>query len=449
MAGQSFPFTASALHGLRLQSKWLEWGDWRRVVAWCGRSHRDPTEAPARLTRPHHRCCDTAVHSALFTGDLWRVQALFPDKEAANMGVETVSHQLAWSAEQGFWVMTPKTKQTAPLALAAARGYTDCARHLILQGTELDAPVGGQAALHEACAHSQPNCVRLLLAFGARANVLSEEGAALHLCPTPKSQECAKLLLDAGAALNLAAGDEATLLHVAAASGLEAHVALYLARGALVELRTGRRETALNVACAGAEPGAVGLHEAAVRRLLEARADPRVAGRKRHSPLRHAWAHGHSHLAELLLLLRHGARSGAPNAAGLVPLDCLLQAASNATELEVLLAALQDRGAGPTHPEMLKHCANLSRALEVLLNAYPCMPSCDTWVQAVLPEWQEHETFYSSALRMVNQPRLLQHLARLAVRAQLGDCCCEAATQLPLPPVLQDYLLLHVEGHIE
>lgn len=39
--------------------------------------------------------------------------------------------------------------------------------------------------------------------------------------------------------------------------------------------------------------------------------------------------------------------------------------------------------------QMLKHCANFPRALEVLLNAYPCVPSCDTWVDAVLPElWQ-------------------------------------------------------------
>lgn len=38
---------------------------------------------------------------------------------------------------------------------------------------------------------------------------------------------------------------------------------------------------------------------------------------------------------------------------------------------------------------MLKHCANFPRALEVLLNAYPCVPSCDAWVEAVLPElWQ-------------------------------------------------------------
>lgn len=50
---------------------------------------------------------------------------------------------------------------------------------------------------------------------------------------------------------------------------------------------------------------------------------------------------------------------------------------------------------------------------------------------------------------MVNQPRRLQHLARLAVRAQLGDRCRQAAACLPLPQLLRDYLLLRVEGHIQ
>lgn len=85
-------------------------------------------------------------------------------------------------------MLTPKTKQTAPLTIAVARGYTDCARHLILQGAELDARIGGRAALHEACAQAHPDCVRLLLTFGAKANVLSDEGMTpLHLCTAPES----------------------------------------------------------------------------------------------------------------------------------------------------------------------------------------------------------------------------------------------------------------------
>lgn len=101
MAGESFPFTSSALRALRLQREWLEWEDRRRAAAQRCRSHRDPAAARVRLARPRRRCCDPAVHSALFTGDLQQVQALFRDEEAANVIVETVSNQLAWSAEQG------------------------------------------------------------------------------------------------------------------------------------------------------------------------------------------------------------------------------------------------------------------------------------------------------------------------------------------------------------
>nr|XP_008518858.1 PREDICTED: LOW QUALITY PROTEIN: ankyrin repeat and SOCS box protein 16 [Equus przewalskii] len=376
MAEESFPFTSSTLRSLRLQREWLEWEDRRgRAAARQCRSHRCPPSSQAHLTRPRRSCRDPAVHNALFSGDLQQVQALFQDEDTANMIVETVSNQLAWSAEQGFWVLTPKTKQTAPLTIAAARGYTDCARHLIRQGAELDARVGGRAALHEACARAQTDSVRLLLTFGAKANVLSEEGMTpLHLCTSPES----------------------------------------------------------------------------LQRLLEAGADARVAGRKRHTPLHNACANGCGGLAELLLL--HGACAGVPNGAGHTPMDCALQAIQDATnwEPDVLFAALLDYGAQPVQPEMLKHCANFPRALEVLLNAYPCVPSCDTWVEAVFPElWQEHEAFYRSALCMVNQPRRLQHLARLAVRAQLGSRCRQAAARLPLPPLLRDYLLLRVEGRIQ
>ncbi|XP_003270799.1 ankyrin repeat and SOCS box protein 16 [Nomascus leucogenys] len=453
MARETFPFTSSTLRSLRLQREWLEWEDRRREAAQQCRSRRCPSSPRARLTRPHRSCQDPAVHHALFSGNLQQVQALFQDEEAANMIVETVSNQLAWSAEQGFWVLTPKTKQTAPLAIATARGYTDCARHLIRQGAELDARVGGRAALHESCARAQLDCVRLLLTFGAKANVLTEEGTTpLHLCTIPESLQCAKLLLEAGATVNLAAGEsQETPLHVAAARGLEQHVALYLEHGADVGLRTSQGETALNAACAGAEgPGSCRRHQAAARRLLEAGADARVAGCKRHTPLHNACANGCGGLAELLL--RHGARAEVPNGAGHTPMDCALQAVQDAPnwEPEVLFAALLDYGAQPVRPEMLKHCANFPRALEVLLNAYPCVPSCETWVEAVLPElWKEHEAFYSSALRMVNQPRRLQHLARLAVRARLGSRCRQGATRLPLPPLLRDYLLLRVEGCIQ
>lgn len=147
---------------------------------------------------------------------------------------------------------------------------------------------------------------------------------------------------------------EVTPLHVAAARGLEQHVALYLENGADVGLRTSQGETALNAACAGAEGpgGGCRQHEAAARHLLEAGADPRAAGRKRHTPLHNACANGCGGLAELLL--RHGASAGVTNGAGHTPMDCALQAVQDAPnwEPEVLFAALLDYGAEPVHPEV-------------------------------------------------------------------------------------------------
>lgn len=101
MAGETFPFTSSTLRSLRLKREWLEWEDRRRAAAQQYQSQRCPPSSRAQLTRPCRSCRDPAVHNALFSGDLQQIQALFQDEGAANMIVETVSNQLAWSAEQG------------------------------------------------------------------------------------------------------------------------------------------------------------------------------------------------------------------------------------------------------------------------------------------------------------------------------------------------------------
>lgn len=101
MAEETFPFTSSTLRSLRLQREWLEWEDRRRAAAQQCRSQRCPPDSQAQLTRPRRSCRDPAVHNALFSGELQQIKALFQDEDAANMIVETVSNQLAWSAEQG------------------------------------------------------------------------------------------------------------------------------------------------------------------------------------------------------------------------------------------------------------------------------------------------------------------------------------------------------------
>nr|XP_047912841.1 LOW QUALITY PROTEIN: ankyrin repeat and SOCS box protein 16-like [Anser cygnoides] len=192
MAQETFAFSSSALRSLRLQRELLEQEERRRALARESATRRllpaatRPPLAPPR--RPQY-CRDPAVHNALYTGDLERVKSIFKDEATANMVLETVSEELVWSPEQGLWVLSPRKKQTSALRIAAARGYEDCARHLLLRGAEVDAVVGGRGPLHDAAAAPpRPACARLLLDFGADPNLLSAEGTApLHLCTAPDS----------------------------------------------------------------------------------------------------------------------------------------------------------------------------------------------------------------------------------------------------------------------
>eukprot|EP00076_Gallus_gallus_P034453 XP_024999991.1 ankyrin repeat and SOCS box protein 16 [Gallus gallus] len=352
----------------------------------------------------------------------------------------------------GLWVLSPRTQQTSALRIAAARGYEECARHLLLCGAEVDAVVGGRGALHDSVAAPRPSCARLLLSFGADPNLLSSDGSApLHLCTAPDSLQCAELLLAHGARVNLATRERAlTALHVAAGRGLAEHVGLYLRHGADPALRSRQGETPLNAACSGAErPRDAPAYCLVAERLLAAGADPAAAGRKGHTPLHNAC--GNAQYALARLLLRHGADPAATNGAGDTPMDCALRAVPEYRphRPERTVALLLEHGAGPARPEMLKFCCTHPPALELLLNAYDRIPPPDTWVEAVPPElWEEHREFYTSAVRMAGQPRRLQHLARCALRRHLGARCHSAVPALSLPPALRRYVQLPLEGII-
>ncbi|KYO46571.1 ankyrin repeat and SOCS box protein 16 [Alligator mississippiensis] len=457
MARETFVFTSSTLRSLRLQRELLELEDRRRALARQCVSRRLPTttrsfQALAKPARRPQYCRDPTVHNALYTGDLQRIKSIFKDEATANVIMETVSEELLWSAELGLWVLSPQKKHTSPLRITAARGYGDCVKHLIMQGADTDSLVGGRAALHDSCTHHRAECTRLLLSYGANANVLSEEGLApLHFCTTQETFQCAELLLEYGALVNLSTKDRRTTpLHVAAKHGLDEHVRLYLCYGADLSRRNREGETALNAACAGADrPEEAECYYRAVCRLLEAGANARTAGRKNHTPLHNACSNCHLRLVELLL--QHGADVNVANCAGYTPMDCALQAVEDyhQGQPERVIAALLDHGAAPVNPKMLKFCSLCPRALEVLLNSYDRILSCDSWVEAVPPEmWQEHKAFYDSALQMTNQPRQLQHLARCTMRKYLGARCHSVIPRLNLPLALRDYLCLPLEGYI-
>ncbi|XP_006638235.2 ankyrin repeat and SOCS box protein 16 [Lepisosteus oculatus] len=455
MSRETFVFTSATLRSLRLQQEHLDWERERRALARQARTMRRPLPAvrkavgPRRPPEPQY-CRDPVIYSTLLSGDVEKVKTIFQDEAMANVIMEMVQDEMVWSSELGLWALAPKTKQTSALRVVAGRGFAACVKALLAQGAEVNATTGGSTALHDACAGGHTDCVQLLLNYGANPNSFSTEGSApLHLCSTPNTYECAKLLVEYGATVNIRARDsQVTPLHVSARSGLEEHLALYLCHGADVCARNREGETALNAACAGAErPSEGGRYYRVVQRLLGCGGDPRVAGRKQHTPLHNACANCSYRITDLLL--EHGAAVNLANCAGYTPMDCLLQVVEDYldNQPEGIVRSLLNHGAQPVHPKMLKLCAMSPLTMEVILNSYDSVPLCHSWIESVPPQvWQEHQTFYESVVQMTNQPRRLQHLARCALRHHLGDRCHSVITQLPLPEALKCYLLLSTEG---
>lgn len=90
-------------------------------------------------------------------------------------------------------------------------------------------------------------------------------------------------------------------------------------------------------------------------------------------------------------------------------------------------------------------CSGLSQDL---LGVPGCALSQPQPAARRVPPVQEHQEFYTSAVRMAGRPRRLQHLARVAVRRHLGPRCHSAVPRLALPPALRRYLQLPIEGLI-
>ncbi|XP_051894699.1 ankyrin repeat and SOCS box protein 16 isoform X2 [Pristis pectinata] len=393
---------------------------------------------------------DTSVHDALLSGDLDKIRSIFQSKDSVNMIIETVSHELSWSAELGLWSLTSKRKQTTALYITAQRGHTECVKHLLGHGADINAVPGGATALHAACANGHTECAKLLLRIGADPNAISEEGyAPLHLCTSPQTILCAKLLLEHNARVNMQTRDrQITPLHVAAKHGLDEHVDLYLSYCAYSHKKNCEGETALNAACSYVEKReAFGRYYKVCKMLINSGADVKTAGKKNHTPLHNACGNAHPGIVDLLLM--HGASVNAKNCAGYTPMDCILLAVEDHLEYhpEQIVTSLLNHGAAPIDPKILKQCAMSPQTMEVVLNTYECIPFCDSWIDAVPPEvWQKHEAFYESIIQMTNKPRSLQHLARCALRNYLGTRCHSVIPQLQLPSSFREFLLLKCEG---
>ncbi|XP_048859079.1 ankyrin repeat and SOCS box protein 16 isoform X1 [Brienomyrus brachyistius] len=465
MSKDTFAFSSASLRSFRLEQELQDWEDARRTLAQRRALTRTPLAPVSRPPRQQHspsntsrtlgpyRCRDPAVLNTFLSGDMARVYAVLKDPTMVNALMETVQEEMTWAPEMGMWTLTSKVKQTSALRLAASRGHSACVEELLFRGAAVNANPGGRSALHDACAGGHDSCVQLLLSHGADANLLTADGStALHLCSSAQTFSCARLLVEVGGASADACSSEAKLtpLHVAAHRGLEEHVELLLRHGADVAACNREGETPLNAACAGAErPGEAGRYLRVVQMLLRAGADPRTAGRKRHTPLHNACSNCSSRIVDLLL--QHGARADAENCAGYTPMDCLLQVVEDFPDQgpEAVARALLNHGTQPPLPKMLKLCCLSPSTLEVMLDCYVTVPSCDEWIDSVPSElWEEHRPFFESVLRMVGQPRSLQHLCRCSLRRYLGALYQMAISKLDMPAFVRDYLLLRTDGQL-
>ncbi|XP_077350487.1 ankyrin repeat and SOCS box protein 16 isoform X2 [Festucalex cinctus] len=460
MSKDTFPFTSTSLRSLRLEQDLQDWEEARRALAQRRAQTRAPLpRAPRRLqpgpqrlqevraAPPQVRCRDAAIHNTFMYGDMKGVYAVLRNPAMVNALMETVHEEMAWAPEMGMWTMTSSVKQTSALRLASGRGHAACVEELLFRGADVNADPGGRTALHDACAGGHAACVKLLLDHGADAQLLTADGnAPLHLCTTPQSLQCVELLLDGSVDVNVrTAGSRLTPLHVAALRGLEGHVELLLSLAADVLATNQEGETALNAACARAEkPSEAGRYLAVVRRLLDAGADPRTAGKKQHTPLHNACANCCPPIVELLL--RYGAQADVSNCAGYTPLECVLQVLEDYVDQqpEVVVRTLLNHGAKPVPPKMLRQCILSPATLEVILNSYPNVPPCD-WMDDC-PLMQGHTSFFKLVRERSGQPRSLQHLCRWAVRHRLGSLCHSQVSRLDIPNSVRDYLLLQNDG---
>ncbi|KAM9472275.1 ankyrin repeat and SOCS box protein 16 isoform 2-T2 [Salvelinus alpinus] len=463
MSRDTFAFSSAALHSLKVDQELQEWEDKRQALAHRRAMSRPPV---SRASRPpprqqrglqeirvyEARCRDTTIHNTFMCGDMKGVHAVLKDPCMVNALMETVHEEMVWAPELGMWTMSSKIKQTSALRLAASKGHSGCVEELLFRGAEVDADPGGSTALHDACIGGYDSCVQLLLAHGADPDLLAEDGSApLHLCSTAQTFQCAGLLVTGGAEVNVFTSEtKLTPLHVVARRGLEEHVKLFLSHGADVSARNREGETPLNAACAGAErPAEAGRYLRVVQMLLGAGADPCTAGRKHHTPLHNACSNCSPRIAEMLL--QHGAKADVQNCAGYTPMDCLLQVVEDYPDQhpEAVARSLLNHGAKAGKSLMLKLCLLSPATLEVMLNCYAVVPSCEEWMQSIPLEIHEtHQGFFDSVRQMTSQPRSLQHLCRCALRRHLGKGIDAAISRLDIPSSLMEYLLLRNEGEI-
>ena len=194
----------------------------------------------------------SVLHRATDSGHYEIVQLLI--KKGANVNITgpsgTPLHQVLLYGKKnqiiiaellisnGADVNAKNEKGTAPLHLAAGRGYKETAELLIAKGADVNTKNNtDRTPLHWAAQHDQKEIVELFIAEGADVNAKTQEGfSPLHRSASFGHAEVSKLLIAKGADVNVYNTNGWTPLHSAAYSG-EAEVSeLLIAKGAKVNV---------------------------------------------------------------------------------------------------------------------------------------------------------------------------------------------------------------------
>ncbi|XP_069499202.1 ankyrin repeat and SOCS box protein 10 [Ambystoma mexicanum] len=464
MSASTFAFSSSTLRSLRLEEELLERHKYSRQRSRA--LPRPAVPAPGTGVRVGQRtrhmdpqvCKDLLVQNALFSGDLEMVRHFFTEDTPVNLIIEARGDELKWtSGKLGVWSLTYDQMLTTPVHITASRGYTDCLKHLLMRGANVEFAPGGLTPLQEACENACTESVRLLLSFGANPNAVSEDGySSLQYCKTPDSINCAKLLLQYGASVNYQSEEEDdTPLHVAARHGLEEHVRLLLRYGAKVDKKNAEEQTPLNASCSHPHrPEDIDHYYKVCKELIENHADINTKDRDCQRPLHMACKNVNPRVVELLL--EQGSSVNIMCYNGSTAMHNILHSVAYKLEHrpESIVRALLNYGAIRVWPgslmKVLTYCFSSPRTIEALMNTYDRVQITEDWLEAVPPELQQrHQPFFESLFCLAQKPRSLQHLARCAVRLHIERWLPKATPQvllkLPLPSSLIDFLMLRFE----
>ncbi|XP_023236163.1 serine/threonine-protein phosphatase 6 regulatory ankyrin repeat subunit B-like [Centruroides sculpturatus] len=344
-------------------------------------------------------------------------------------------------SKKGCYTASPYPGGTTPLHLAAAHSYVECVKELIQYGADYNAvDERGRTSLYIAAEAGYADCVLTLLRNAVGKDILSLPGletgnTPLHFCVKHGMVECVSELLDHGSDVNHRNYARFSPLHFAVSYNPDTkHVAKEILR--LLVLKG--HDVDIN------QPDPSGLSPLHYVCFCD-------GGRQQRRP----------ELA--VFLIAYGAEVTITNQRGYSLIrvefqtfeDCTILKAINRSMLH--LPSLSSLNISPPpEPESPPCPQTVARISNVQYeNSWRAPPNRAQIPSSVLvsslPDFHHHQRrnhewekylWYTS---IVSSPRSLQHYCRYAIRSTLGPKRLRFAKNLPIPKLLQQYILLEFD----